>query len=33
MDNDYIDNVEMKNLGSKLNGDGELLSAQVPQAP
>ncbi len=33
MDNDYIDIVEMKNLGNKLNGDGEILSAQVPQAP
>jgi hypothetical protein len=23
----------MKKLGNKLNGDGEILSAQVPQAP
>lgn len=29
MDNDYIDIVEMKKLGSKLNGDSEILSAQV----
>jgi hypothetical protein len=25
MDNDYIDIVEMKKLGSKLNGDGEIF--------
>jgi len=33
MDNDYIDIVEMKKLGSKLNANGEILSAQVPRAP
>jgi hypothetical protein len=33
MDNDYIDIVKMKNLGNKLNGDGEILSAQISQAP